>query len=156
MPAELVAAENHSLSKMRQVFQTKFSIFLAGGKRLTYGNCLVACVASLLDERIDEVPNCYTFYGLADDQHPKGETPMWQAVLNLWLTNKHQKIMLAHSLTEPTQEEFVIMRGNSLRGKPHCCIFRQVDGKFIPYFDPHPAAQFLKEEHHYYTIETKQ
>ena len=55
---------------MKTINQTKFSLFCAGGTRLTYGNCLVACIASILDESIDEIPNIYTFYGLYD----KGNT----------------------------------------------------------------------------------
>jgi len=55
---------------MKLVNQTKFSLFYADGSRLNYGNCLIACVASILEERIDEVPNVYTFYGLDDNSIP--------------------------------------------------------------------------------------
>lgn len=137
---------------MKKVEQTKFSIFFADGKRLTYGNCLVACVASLLEESIDEVPNFYTFYGLEDNAHKKKENPMWMSVLNLWLENKHQKRISANGMEVSSDEEFVIIRGNSLRGKPHCCIFKNSPGGFVPHFDPHPTSQFLRDQHYYYSI----
>jgi len=50
--------------------QTKFSAFTSKGERITYGNCLVACIASVLDVDIHEVPNLYTLYGITRPQHP--------------------------------------------------------------------------------------
>ena len=135
---------------MKQTNQTKFSIFFADGRRLTYGNCLVACVASMLDEPIEEVPNFYTFYGLENEE---SNEPLWMMVLNLWMKNKHQKKLCINTKEDPTQEEYVIMRGKSLRGHPHCCIYRNEGGNLVPFFDPHPTSQFLKEQHHYYSIE---
>ena len=58
-------------------------------------------------------------------------------------------------LDEVTKEEYVIMRGASQRGKPHCCIFKNENGTFLPHFDPHPTLQYLKQNHYYYTIESK-
>ncbi len=140
-------------SKMRRVSQTKFSIFFADGRRLTYGNCLVACVASLLDESIDEVPNVYTFYGMEDRENKTVEDPMWMRVLNLWMENKHKKRISIKDKSQPTEEEHVIMRGKSLRGHPHCCIFKSEGGDLVPFFDPHPTSQFIKDHHYYYSIE---
>ena len=75
---------------MKLTNQTKYSLFYSDGTRLTYGNCLIACVASLLDEPIDEVPNVYTFYGL-DEKDKTTEDHAWFKVMNLWLDLKHQK-----------------------------------------------------------------
>jgi hypothetical protein len=129
------------------VSQTKFSLFFSDGTRLTYGNCLVACIASILGEPIDEVPNLYTFYGLDDDQ-------LWFKVINMWLEKKHKKVLVKHSLDEETNEQFVIMRGLSMRGKPHTCIFENREGNLVPYFDPHPTTEYLSKQHYYYTIES--
>lgn len=148
-----MVAGNLSQSKMKQTSQTKFSIFFVDGKRLTYGNCLVACVASMLDESIEEVPNFYTFYGLEDRKNRTLEDPMWMRVLNLWMENKHQKRISINDKTIVPSEEYVIMRGKSLRGHPHCCIFKNEGGELVPFFDPHPTSQFLKEHHYYYSIE---
>ena len=130
---------------MKLTNQTKYSLFYSDGTRLTYGNCLIACVASLLDEPIDEVPNVYTFYGL-DEKDKTTEDHAWFKVMNLWLDLKHQKCIKKHSLDDVTKEEYVIMRGASQRGKPHCCIFKNEDGTFLPHFDPHPTLQYLKTD----------
>jgi hypothetical protein len=132
---------------VKTVSQTKFSLFFSDGTRLTYGNCLVACIASILGEPIDEVPNLYTFYGLDDDQ-------LWFKVINMWLEKKHKKVLVKHSLDEETNEQFVIMRGLSMRGKPHTCIFENREGNLVPYFDPHPTTEYLSKQHYYYTIES--
>ena len=132
---------------MKTVSQTKFSLFFSDGTRLTYGNCLVACIASILEEPIDEVPNLYTFYGLDDDQ-------LWFKVINMWLEKKHKKALVKYSLDEETNEPFVIMRGLSKRGKPHTCIYENRSNQLVPYFDPHPTSEYLSTEHYYYTIES--
>ena len=135
---------------MKNVNQTKFSLFFSDGKRLTYGNCLVACIASVLEHPIDEVPNIYTFYGL--DNKEETENQLWFYVINLWLNKKLEKSLVKYSLDTPTQEEFVIMRGLSKRGRPHTCIYKNDGGSFSPYFDPHPTSEFLSVQHYYYTI----
>ena len=137
---------------MKTVSQTNFSLFFSDGTRLTYGNCLVACIASILEEPIDEVPNLYTFYGLDDNENT--EDPLWFKVVNLWLEKKYKKVLVKHSLEEETHEPFVIMRGLSMRLKPHTCIFENREGKLVPYFDPHPTKEYLSKQHYYYTIES--
>jgi hypothetical protein len=143
---------------MKPVYQTKFSLFFADGKRLTYGNCLIACIASILDQPIDEVPNVYTFYGLDDKLDNKNnkviENHLWFNVMDMWLELKHKKQLIKHELNEPTEQEYVIMRGLSKRGNAHSCIYiNNGNGWLLPYFDPHPTSQFLNEEQYYYTIE---
>jgi hypothetical protein len=133
--------------------QTKFSLFFSDGTRLTYGNCLVACIASILEEPIDEVPNLYTFYGLDEPENTETEDHLWFKVINLWLDKKYKKVLIKHSLDEETQEEFVIMRGLSKRLKPHTCIFKNEGGNLLPHFDPHPTKEYLSTQHYYYTIE---
>jgi len=133
--------------------QTKFSLFYADGTRLTYGNCLVACIASILEEPIDEVPNVYTFYGLDDKENKNIEDHWWFKILNIWLREKYKKCIKFHNLWDETDQEYVIMRGLSYRGKPHCCIFKNEGDNLLPHFDPHPTKQYLSSEHYYYTIE---
>lgn len=135
---------------MKTTSQTKFSIFFANGDRLTYGNCLVACVASMLDEPIDEVPNIYTFYGLESGE---GEEPLWLKVLNLWMGRKHGKNLVIRNEVTPFLGDYVIARGKSVRGRSHCCIYREEEEGLKPFFDPHPTSQFLREINRYYTIE---
>ena len=139
---------------MKTVSQTKFSLFFSDGTRLTYGNCLVACIASILGEPIDEIPNLYTFYGLDDKENTETENHLWFKVINLWLEKKYKKTLVKHSLEEETHEQFVIRRGLSMRGKPHTCIFENREGNLVPYFDPHPTTEYLSKQHYYYTIES--
>ena len=138
---------------MKTTLQTKYSLFYADGIRLTYGNCLIACIASILEEQIDEVPNIYTFYGLDDPENTETENHLWFKIINLWLEKKHKKVLIKHKLGEETNEEFVIMRGLLMRMKPHTCIYRNENGKLLPYFDPHPTKQYLHQTQFYFTIE---
>lgn len=133
---------------MKPVLQTKFSLFYADGTRYSHGNCLVACLASILEVAIEEVPNIYVFYGLDGVE----KNPLWFEVTNLWLSRKHRKKLVKHPLGEPTSAEYVIMRGLSKRKKPHTCIYVNEDGTLTPFFDPHPTNQFLSEEHFYLTL----
>jgi hypothetical protein len=140
---------------MKPIYQNKFSLFYADGKRLTYGNCLIACIASILEQPIDEIPNVYTFYGLDDKNDKVIENHLWFKVINTWLELKYKKQLVKHSLSEPTEQEYVIMRGLSKRGNPHSCIYINKENILLPYFDPHLTSQFLDEEQYYYTIESK-
>jgi hypothetical protein len=88
---------------MKPTEQTKFSLFYPDGKRATYGNCLVANIASILELSIHEVPNVYVFYGMEKKETPtqsqyvimrglspkKEYTPTFMKILNkdlLWFT----------------------------------------------------------------------
>lgn len=136
---------------MKPIHQTKFSLFFSDGKRLTYGNCLIACVASIMDLPIDEVPNVYTFYGL--NKNKEITETLWFQVMNLWLNNKFNKTLSYHEITDTTEQEFVIMRGLSMRGKPHTCIYKYVNNNFEPYFDPHQTSEYLSRCDYFLTIE---
>lgn len=136
---------------MKPVYQTKFSLFYSNGKRLTYGNCLIACVASMVELPIDEVPNVYTFYGLGEKKEINQN--MWFEVMNMWLSNKFNKNLIYHEITETTKQEYVIMRGLSMRSKPHTCIYKNINGNFEPYFDPHQTSEYLSRCDYFLTIE---
>ena len=137
--------------------QTKFSAFTSRGERLTYGNCLSACIASILDVDIHEVPNLYTLYGITRPQHPSApNTPYWAEVLNMWLREKHGKQMeiltpLAYASRVQRDKDTprtAIVKGISHRDKPHCCIYTL--GMLV--WDPHPAREGLKEIKEIYVI----
>ena len=69
------------------------------------------------------------------------------------MKEKHKKCIKYHELGSETDQQYVIMRGLSMRGKPHTCIFEKQDDVLIPFFDPHPTKQYLTQEHYFYTIE---
>lgn len=139
--------------------QTKFSAFTSKGERITYGNCLVACIASVLDVDIHEVPNLYTLYGITRPQHPyEKPTPYWAEVLNTWMREKHGKQLeiipeLAYAsrvAKDPKYPRTAIVKGMSHRDKPHCCIYHLS----TLVWDPHPSREGLKEMKHVYVIKT--
>jgi hypothetical protein len=132
--------------------QTKFSLFYSDGRRTTYGNCLIACISSILEISIHEVPNIYTFYGL-DQKDTPTESQMWFKIMNIWLNYKFNKVLVKHEITQPTNHPYVIMRGLSMRKKPHTCIYENNNGQFVNFFDPHPTMEGLCEFHYYLTIE---
>jgi hypothetical protein len=139
--------------------QTRFSAFTSKGERITYGNCLVACIASVLDVDIHEVPNLYTLYGITRPQPPDAvDTPYWAEVLNMWMRDKHGKeleimtaIAYASRVTkDPNYPRTAIVKGMSHRDKPHCCIYHL--STLI--WDPHPSREGLKEMKHVYVIKS--
>jgi len=137
---------------MKPIEQTKFSLFYPDGKRATYGNCLVANIASILEISINEVPNIYVFYGMEKKETPI-EEQTWFKVLNMWLKFKFNKIITKHELNEPTQSKYVIIRGLSPNNRAHTCIYENTQKGFIMIHDPHPLTIGLKESQYYYTIE---
>jgi hypothetical protein len=107
---------------MTPVKQTKFG---------TEGNCFNACIASLLDLKIDQVPE---LQGWEDEQ--------WITELNEWLINRGQVYFeLRIAKTESTlffrnKDFYHVLIGQSPRldGYDHCVVGR----KGIIIHDPHP------------------
>jgi hypothetical protein len=137
---------------VQPVFQTKFSLFYSDGSRYSYGNCLVACIATILRVSVDEVPNIYTFYGLDSKPKSNPEDQLWFQIMDMWLEKKHGKRLRKHNWGEDTDNTYVIVRGISKRHKPHTCIYRREEGELKPFFDPHPTGEFLLEEHYFLTV----
>lgn len=128
---------------MIPVEQTKFSIFYADDSRLTYGNCLVACIASIMEVGILEVPNIYVYYGMGDF----GGAPVWMGVLNLWSKFNYGRILVkTKDFSDLPDSEYYIKRGLSYRGRLHCVVGHNSLGDW----DPYPTHEGLKEVHHYY------
>ncbi len=128
---------------MRRLTQTKFGSKSSTGLRLTYGNCLTTCVASILDVQPEMVPNIELFYMAGDS---KKEEPIWLDVLNIWLWNKYGYMLIkTRDKTELPARDYFIARGMSPRGSRHCiCMSKQ----FQPH-DPHPSGEGLTEIDYY-------
>jgi len=113
---------------MKPVQQTLFG--------LPSGNCLAACVASILELDIDEVENFV-------------EKKNWFLALCLWLEKRGMTAVrldfakgfpnVAWNFYMPPGT-LVIFTGPSPRGDFHHCVVGQWDGKFI--HDPHPDNSF--------------
>jgi hypothetical protein len=134
---------------MKPVNQTKFSTFYSNGKRCTYGNCFVACLASILELPIEEVPNLYVFYDLESNVE---DNPLWLIVLNMWLEAKFNR-RLEKRLIGPTYDEGpVIARGISMRGKPHTIVLYERNSHGLVRHDPHPTNEGLKEIQYFWFL----
>lgn len=108
---------------MKPVHQTVF-----GNK----GNCMSACLASLFELRIEEVPN---FHDAAESDAG------WWAELRKWLRNKGYGV-LSVSLSEdalPCMDGYLIVCGQSTRDRSHATIWKK--GSMV--HDPHPDGTGL-------------
>jgi len=105
---------------MKKVFQTKFG---------EYGNCLEACIASLFEINIDEVPSL--------------RMGTWQNDLNEWLIKKYGlwSITITAGKPIPITDSNIIAIGMSERGLKHAVIYCQ--GKLL--HDPHPSNTGILE-----------
>jgi hypothetical protein len=99
------------------------------------GNCLSACVASLLEIPIECVPN-FT----SEPHEPPGMQPIR---LNEWLSDLGLRAVYCMTSTmhhdHATPDGFYIITGFSPRGRPHVVIGH---GKQIAH-DPHPSRAGL-------------
>lgn len=120
---------------MKSQYQTRFG---------EEGNCFAACIASLLECDINEVP----FW--------KTKTDSWdeyQSILNSYLQQNHCILMYCddyHTEYDQYIEElkgsFYILSGDSSRGFEHAVIYR--DGELV--HDPHPEGDGLLNVKHIY------
>lgn len=120
------------------------------------GDCFAACLASLLEIPLEEVPN---FRDL--QEQPGGKDMVWQA--DEWLREKHSKRFLGIEIYHPgggertdicllnrlfcaNQNEFVLLSGESPRKnvdgskKYHCVIGKADCWGFEVVHDPHPEG----------------
>ena len=87
-----------------------------GEKRFPYepGNCLSACVASILELPITAVPN---FIDPRDDRDG-----LWAARLDAWLAGLGWYAVHAPGSSAGAPDEFCIAWGLSVRGRPHAVV----------------------------------
>lgn len=110
---------------MIKVFQTKFG---------TEGNCLEACIASLLEVDIEQIPIL-----------PKDGR--WLRIINSWLVNNHNIFLLTVEITNPAyidiafNNSYQIAVGEGARGLRHAVIYK--NGELV--HDPFPEGAGIKE-----------
>lgn len=106
---------------MKPVQQTKF------GK--PDGNCFAACVASVLELHIDDVPN------------PKGAR--WYLEVSAWLASAHGVTMIDVAYPVPPSQRldgvWCIANGSGPRELRHSVVWRNG----VLHFDPHPSGHGL-------------
>lgn len=110
----------------------------------TRGNCFAACLASLIELPITDIP---AFQDMPTDQ--------WGTEFIKWLYSIGWEYMgdpHFNDLTEQDWKEypFIIVGGESPRDETvgHAVIYY----KGLPFFDPHPSEDFILEEYEAYLI----
>lgn len=108
---------------MKPIMQTKFGA--------DEGNCFAACVASMLEINIDDVPD---FYTLAQEKKSH-----WSILFEQWLLENYEIYPLF--LYEHHQlPVFYIAGGDSWRDIPHSVIYKT--GEMV--HDPHPDGTGIR------------
>lgn len=142
---------------MKYNYQTKHGVHK--------GNCMVACISSLINESIDQVPNIEVLYDLADKppfKTPVDEVPVWVRVMTDYLVNrgflwrcdplfstfhtdenfKEEKDKKAYALARFQRANLpYIAIGDSQHDVLHACIY--VNGHLL--FDPSGREEPLKK-----------
>jgi hypothetical protein len=101
------------------------------------GNCMSACIASLFNMRVTDVPNFFATHG----QEPEA----WWRGVREWLSRHNYGIMcldVSESTTLDVYAGYFIVSGMSKRGVNHAVIYR--DGVMI--HDPHPDRTGVKPD----------
>lgn len=99
------------------------------------GNCLVACVASIMDLSIGEMPEIST-----DD-------PYWWETLQKWLSDRRWKIRHRPRAAD-VPAGYAIANGPADRGLLHSCV--ALDGVIV--HDPHPSRAGLIEVNSWFEL----
>lgn len=86
------------------------------------GNCLQACIASILELKLEEVPH---FVTLPDDE--------WFAFLCNWLYDQGYEVEDFDSVWET--DDFMLVVGPSPRSVSHAVVYK--NGELV--HDPHPS-----------------
>lgn len=140
---------------MIPIIQTKVVVNNSKGEMVVRGNCLAACIASLLEMPITDVPNFEVLYGINDTYYYE--------VLWAWLGHLgyemgtderyscfHGNESNSHFKQELTDKLYLVS-GKSPRGVYHICIYQ--NGTLV--HDPHPTKEGLLTEEHFEYFEKK-
>jgi hypothetical protein len=122
--------------------KTDQTIFVDDPKRL--GNCVAACVATLLDIPLAEVPHFVEFgiaYGDSSDVHDVSSGNNWWSMLLGFMAAKGYWPVALESVTDGEDDEILFVAGKSPRGVSHQVLYR--DGRL--WHDPHPSRDGVLE-----------
>lgn len=101
------------------------------------GNCVAACVASILGVPLAEVPHFIEFgiaYGDSEDVKVSHGNNWWAMMLG-FLAGRGLWVVELETVTDADTDEFVLVAGMSPRGVVHQVIYR--GGRL--WHDPHPS-----------------
>lgn len=102
------------------------------------GNCVAACVASIVAVPLERVPHFIEFgiaYGDSDDVHAVSAGNNWWAMMLGYLAANGYWPVELEAITDADPDEFLLVAGMSPRGVLHQVIYRE--GRL--WHDPHPS-----------------
>jgi hypothetical protein len=123
---------------MKKVMQTKIVKQDSEGNIIKRGNCKAACIASILEMDIDDVPNVETLYDIDNGFH--------ETVLNKWLNAKGYRLRVANEFKTAhivgnwyhVKDKYYFVSGRSHNGEwTHMVIYQNG----IMVHDPHPSQK---------------
>lgn len=118
---------------MRKNFQTKYG---------SLGNCLAACISSLMDLDIHDVPNVEVLFDLDEGVFFQDSTPLWGEVLYKFIQHKgyNWRIATEEEINNPPKDKPFLVIGKSLNGeRNHAVIY--MNGEL--YHDPNEFRKGL-------------
>ncbi len=146
---------------MIPVTQTKVVVLNKEGQEVVRGNCFPACVASILEIPISEVPNVEVFYHMEDSSY-------WAEVMQTFLNSKgwewsgdmrysvfhpdtgaHFAKEVEDEFKQKLKDTYYLAIGNSPRGIRHVCVYQ--NGVLV--HDPHPSRDGLATVDRFESIE---
>lgn len=148
---------------MMPITQTKVVIKNSKGDIVQRGNCFAACIASILEVPITEVPNVEVFYHLDNGYHTEVmltflNSKGWDLCNDNMLqrfhpdvfgysfdgTDKNGKISQYYDY----KDTYYLASGKSPRDIQHICIYK--NGHLV--HDPHPCKEGLISLEYFYTL----
>ena len=142
---------------MIPITQTKFVIKNSKGDMIVRGNCVAACIASLMELQITDVPNVEVLFHISDTYYYE--------VLNMWLHSfnkeintdnrfscfhkEHNQYQGNQIYTQELKDKFYLVSGKSSRGFNHLCIYK--NGILV--HDPYPTREGLITEDYFELID---
>lgn len=107
------------------------------------GNCVSACIASLVNEPIDRVPHFVEFgihWGDGEDDKVSNGNAWWAMMLG-YLAGKGYWVTELDGLGDADPDEFLLVAGMSPRGVLHQVIYREG----VLWHDPHPSRDGITD-----------
>ena len=102
------------------------------------GNCVAACVATILGLPLAQVPHFIEFgiaYGDSEDVKEVSHGNNWWAMMLGFLAGRGLWVVELDTVTDADPDEFVLVAGMSPRGVVHQVVYRE--GRL--WHDPHPS-----------------
>lgn len=144
---------------MIPVTQTKVSIKNSKGESVQYGNCYAACIASILEVPISEVPNVEVFFHIDSGYwhevmltflSSKGWDLSRNDIFGVFHNNNSDSILDGYRASNSMfVDKYYLVSGESPRGIQHMCIYQ--NGILV--HDPYPTREGLIRLDEFYSLE---